>query len=78
MEYIRVIEAAAAAFMHGAVWCSVFSKPWIKASGIKRFENGYAISGRMALPFVLSGIAILLVSRKNICAGAERTKTSPA
>jgi hypothetical protein len=62
MEYISVIVAAAAAFMLGAGWYSVLSKPWINASGIKCDENGNPIGGRMITPFVMSGIAMLLVS----------------
>ena len=62
MEYISVIVAAAAAFMLGAAWYSLLSKPWINASGIKCDENGNPIGGRMITPFVMSGIAMLLVS----------------
>ena len=48
--------------MLGAGWYSVLSKPWINASGIKCDENGNPIGGRMITPFVMSGIAMLLVS----------------
>ena len=46
-------------------WCRMVLnvvKPWINASGIKCDENGNPIGGRMITPFVMSGIAMLLVS----------------
>lgn len=62
MEYLSVLVAAAAAFMLGAVWYSVLSKHWIEASGIEFDENGKPVGGRMIMPFVMSGIAMVLVS----------------
>lgn len=62
MEYLIVFMAAFGAFVFGAIWYSLLSKPWMAAAGIKRGDDGKPIGGNMFLPFVLSGIAMLLVS----------------
>lgn len=62
MGYISVLIAAAAGWVFGAVWYMVFSKPWLKASGIECDENGKPQNGSSPLPFVLSAIAMILVA----------------
>lgn len=62
MEYLIVFMAAFGAFVFGAIWYSLLSEPWMAAAGIKRGDDGKPIGGNMFLPFVLSGIAMLLVS----------------
>lgn len=62
MEIINVLVAAAAAWIFGAVWYMVLSKPWLEASGVECDENGKPVNGGSPLPFVLSAIAMVLVA----------------
>lgn len=61
MEFLNVLVAAAAGFAFGAIWYMVLSKPWIEASNIECDENGRPVDSSK-LPFVLSGIAMILVA----------------
>ena len=61
MEFLNVIVAAVAAWVFGAVWYMLLSKPWMKAAGIKVDENGKP-EGESALPYILSIIAMLIVA----------------
>lgn len=61
MGYLSVIVAAIAGFAFGAVWYMTLSKPWMEASGIKVGNDGRP-EGGSPVPFVLSGIAMLLVA----------------
>ncbi len=58
---VSVIAAAAAGFVFGAVWYMTLSKPWIRASGIRVDDQGKPLSSS-ALPFLMSGVAMLLVA----------------
>jgi hypothetical protein len=62
MGFLSVIAAAIAGFGFGAVWYMTLSKPWLAAAGIKCDENGKPIGNGSPLPFVLSFIAMILVS----------------
>lgn len=62
MGFLSVIVAAIAGFAFGAVWYMTLSKPWLAASGIKCDENGKPMGDGSPLPFVLSFIAMILVS----------------
>ena len=62
MGYLAVIIAAAAGFGFGAVWYMMLSKPWMAAVGIKVGPDGKPVGDGSALPFVLSGVAMLLVA----------------
>ena len=61
MDFLGVILAALSGFAFGAIWYMTLSKPWIRASGIKCDESGKP-EGGSPLPFLLSGIAMLLVA----------------
>jgi hypothetical protein len=61
MGFLAVIVAAIAGFAFGAAWYMTLSKPWIEASGIKIGSDGKPVNQSM-MPFVLSGIAMLLVA----------------
>ncbi len=61
MEVVNVLAAAAAGYIFGAVWYMALSRPWIEASGIECDENGKP-KDSSAMPFVLSGIAMILVA----------------
>jgi hypothetical protein len=63
MEYLSVILAAIAGFAYGAVHYTTLAKPWMKAANIPMDENGKPIGGdRSPVPFILSGIAMLVVA----------------
>ena len=59
MEIVNVLVAAAAAWIFGAVWYMVLSKPWMRVSGVKIDEQtGRPMGG--ALPFILSAVAMIV------------------
>ncbi|GLT08522.1 DUF1761 domain-containing protein [Sulfitobacter sp. PR48] len=62
MGYLAVIIAAAAGFGFGAVWYMLLAKPWMAAVGIKVGPNGKPEGDGSSLPFILSGVAMLLVA----------------
>jgi Protein of unknown function (DUF1761) len=62
MGFLAVIVAALASFAYGAVHYMLLSKPWMRASGIRMDDNGRPEGGGSALPFLLSGICMLLVA----------------
>lgn len=62
MGAIAVIVAALAGFGMGAVWYMTLSKPWMAAVGIPVDENGKPQGNGSVMPFVISGIAMLLVA----------------
>ena len=60
VNYLAVIVAAVAGFAVGAVWYAfLFSKPWLAAVG---FTEADVKQGRSALPFIFSGIALLIMA----------------
>jgi hypothetical protein len=60
VNYLAVIVAAVAGFAVGAVWYTfLFSKAWIAAVGIPEEKLR---QGGSPLPFILSGIAYLLIA----------------
>jgi hypothetical protein len=61
MGFLAVIAAAIAGFAFGAVWYMALQKPWVAASGIEVDENGRPV-GESALPYVMAGIAMILVA----------------
>lgn len=61
MGILAVLVAAAAGFAVGAVWYSVFAEPWMADVGLKRGPDGKP-EGYGPMPFVLAGLAMLLVA----------------
>jgi hypothetical protein len=62
MGFIAVIVAALAGFAVGAVWYIALSKHWIAASGIRLGPDGKPDGGGSAMPFLVSGLAMLVVA----------------
>ena len=62
MDLVSVVAAAFAGFVFGAVWYMTLSKPWLKAAGIPLGPDGRPQGNGSPMPFVLSGIAMLLVA----------------
>jgi hypothetical protein len=59
---VEVLVAALVGFAMGAAWYMTLSKKWIVAAGIVCDENGKPEGGSSPLPFVVSGICMLLVA----------------
>lgn len=62
MGILAVLVAALAGFLVGAAWYMSLSKPWIAAAGITLDAQGRPANGGSALPFVVSGIAMIVVA----------------
>ncbi len=62
MGIVSVIVAAIAGFAFGAVWYMSLAKPWMAAAGIQVTEDGKPVNGASPVPFVISGICMLLVA----------------
>lgn len=63
MEVLSVVAAALVGFAYGAAHYMTLAKPWMKAAGIPMDENGKPMGDqRSPLPFILSGIAMLVVA----------------
>jgi len=63
MEILSVIAAAAVSFVIGAVWYMALSKPWAEAAGIELDDDGNPVpNGSPAKPFIICGIALLIVA----------------
>ncbi|MFY0633474.1 MAG: DUF1761 domain-containing protein [Vannielia sp.] len=62
MGFIAVLVAAIAGFAVGAAWYMTLSKPWLAAAEIPCDESGKPVAEFSPMPFVISGIAMLLVA----------------
>lgn len=62
MEIINILVAAAASFFLGAVYYMTLSKPWMQAAGVACDENGKPVNGGSPMPFIMSGICMILVA----------------
>lgn len=63
MNYWAVLMGAVAAWMLGALWYSVLSKPWMAAAGVSKAqieENTGSV--RAFLPFVVAFLAALVMA----------------
>ncbi|MGI3187396.1 DUF1761 domain-containing protein [Nioella aestuarii] len=59
MEFLSVLVAGAAAWMFGAVWYMVLSKPWMAANGLTEDKVKASAS---PLPYVVSFVMAVLVA----------------
>lgn len=62
MEIIGVIVSGVAAFMFGAVWYTVFAKPWMEASGVPLNEKGEPANRSDPIPYITSLLGAVLVA----------------
>ena len=62
MEFVNVIIAAVAAFVLGAAWYNVLSKPWIEASGVSCDAEGRPVNMQKPQIFGLSFVLIVVVA----------------
>ena len=54
MGLVSVIVAGIAGFMFGAVWYTVFAKPWMTASGVALDKNGAPANRSNPVPYITS------------------------
>ena len=62
MGLLSVLVAAVAAFVLGAVYYMVLSKPWMEAAGIAVGEDGKPTNSGNPTPYIVSFICIILVA----------------
>jgi hypothetical protein len=62
MQFLAVIVAAFATFACGALWYGILAGPWMVASGVKRGPDGRPANGSSPTPYLISFVAIILVS----------------
>ncbi len=63
MGYLSVLVAGVAGFMFGAIWYTIFAKPWMAASGVALDETGSVPANRSdPIPYVTSIIGAILVA----------------
>ena len=62
MSFFSVIVAGLAGWVFGAVWYSVFAKPWIAASGVATDENGKPANQKDPLPYIISIVCAIIVA----------------
>lgn len=62
MGILAVIIAAVAAFVFGALYYMVLSKPWMAAAGIETDADGNPVNSSDPTPYIVSFVCILLVA----------------
>ncbi|MDX8353007.1 DUF1761 domain-containing protein [Cognatiyoonia sp. IB215182] len=62
MEILSVLVAAFAAFVFGAVYYMVLSKPWMEAAQIAVGDDGKPVNSSNPTPYIVSFICIILVA----------------
>lgn len=64
MALLSVLLAAAAAYAFGAIWYMALAKPWMAAADLtdEMMKNGRDGQGSSSMPFIISGISVILVA----------------
>lgn len=62
MGFISVLAAAVANFIFGAIWYTVFAKPWMAASGVATDSDGKPANQSDPIPYITSFVAAVLVA----------------
>ena len=62
MEVIKVLVAAAGAWLFGAVWYMALAKPWIAAAKIATGADGRPLNSKSPAPYLLSALCMVLVA----------------
>ena len=61
MELINVLAAGVAAWIFGAIWYSVFAKPWMASSGVE-VVDGKPANQSNPLPYIISIVGAIIVA----------------
>ncbi len=62
MPLLPIIVAGLAGWAFGAVWYSIFAKPWVAASGVATGNTGRPANQKSPLPYVISIISAMIVA----------------
>lgn len=62
MPLLPIIAAGLAGWAFGAVWYSIFAKPWVAASGVATDNTGRPSNQKSPLPYVISIISAMIVA----------------
>lgn len=62
MSFLSVIVAGLAGWIFGAVWYSVFAKPWMESSGVAVTAEGKPVNQKNPVPYVISIVAAIAVA----------------
>ena len=62
MPILPVIVAGLAGWVFGALWYSIFAKPWIAASGVETDAEGEPENRTSPKPYVISILSSLIVA----------------
>ncbi|MEL7166180.1 MAG: DUF1761 domain-containing protein [Pseudomonadota bacterium] len=62
MGILAVVAAAVAAMVFGAIWYSVFAKPWMAVSGVPLDETGQPANRKDPMIYVMNAIGMVLVA----------------
>ncbi|MEO1704500.1 MAG: DUF1761 domain-containing protein [Pseudomonadota bacterium] len=71
MEFINVLVAGIAGFVFGAIWYTVFAKPWMAESGVE-VVDGKPANQSDPKPYIIGIVAAVVVAgmMRHIFAGA--------
>ncbi|MEL6550814.1 MAG: DUF1761 domain-containing protein [Pseudomonadota bacterium] len=61
MPTLSILVAALAGFIFGAVWYSIFAKPWMAASGVATVDDRPA-NQKDPAPYIISLVSVVLVA----------------
>ncbi len=62
MPLLAIIAAGLAGWAFGAVWYSIFAKPWMSASGVATDDSGRPANQKKPLPYVISIVSAMVVA----------------
>ncbi len=62
MGLLAVVAAGLASFVFGAIWYSVFAKPWMAASGVELDETGQPANRTNPVPYITGVIGAILIA----------------
>lgn len=61
MEFINVVAAGVAGFVFGAIWYSIFAKPWMATSGVEVID-GKPANQSDPKPYIIGIVCALIVA----------------
>ena len=62
MSLFAVIAAGIAGWVFGAVWYSIFAKPWMQASSVAVDASGKPVNQKNPVPYIISIVSAILVA----------------
>ena len=62
MSIFAVIAAGIAGWVFGAVWYSIFAKPWMQASSVAVDASGKPVNQKNPVPYIISIVSAILVA----------------